>query len=421
MLSSNKASYRTITNDAGKLPESWEEDRRRLLVRVAYMIFKHNIKPDLFVNMDETPLMLVVPSKGTKTWAIRGSSHVAVTGAKDKRQITGTPWINYKGEIVLFHTTSKGKTAACLPKNRHNVKFKQPVKFVFGYSDNHWVSKQTMRVQVNEIERYRRRVCVEKKFPLDSKLLILWDVYCRHRDQDLMKWIKSTFENIFVLFVPANLTEICQPLDRGLNKPLKDKLVFLRNQRNAEATMASMGDIAGGQISVPTYVPSTKLSDIKEPFFDDLAMVVKALSTPEKQQRFSTVCWQNNLFEKCFDIDFQRQCMRDVIDDKDCKYFSSKEEDPLIDDESNKLFKIAADFFENLADNSDAKFFNGTPNDARNVNPSSLLGKAVEPLGGPGGWYAGYVTEYNGHVPILGGPKIVENGQFVCLSLFFFL
>ena len=126
-------------------------------------------------------------------------------------------------------------------------------------------------------------------------------------------------------------------------------------------------------------------------------MVVKELSTPEKQQRFSTACWQNSLFKKCFDIDFQRECMRDVMDVKDCKSFSSKEEDPLIDDESNKLFTIPADYLENLAENSDAKFFNGNPNNARNINPSSLHGKAVEPLGGPGGWYAvGYVTEYNG-------------------------
>ena len=109
--------------------------------------------------------MILVPSKG-KTWAIQGSSHVAVTGAEDKRKITGTPWINFLGEIVLFCATSKGKTAACLPKNHHNVNLKQPVEFVFEYSDNHRVSKQTMRVQVNEIERYRRRVCSEKNYPI---------------------------------------------------------------------------------------------------------------------------------------------------------------------------------------------------------------------------------------------------------------
>lgn len=78
--------------------------------------------------MDETPLMLT-PSAG-KTWAKKGSSNVFAFGSKDKRQVTGTPWINYLGEIVLFHVTMKGKTSRSLPKStfRNQRKFQEPVK-----------------------------------------------------------------------------------------------------------------------------------------------------------------------------------------------------------------------------------------------------------------------------------------------------
>ena len=70
-----------------------------------------------------------------------------------------------------------------------------------------------------------------------------------------------------------------------------------------------MGDISVGEFLEPTYVPSTKLSEIKEPFFDNLAMVIWDLSTPKKQAQFSKVCWKNKLFQKCFDFKFHRDIL----------------------------------------------------------------------------------------------------------------
>ena len=40
------------------------------------------------------------------------SDNVSIQGGLDKRQHTGTPWINAVGDIVFFHVTTKGKTAA---------------------------------------------------------------------------------------------------------------------------------------------------------------------------------------------------------------------------------------------------------------------------------------------------------------------
>lgn len=44
MLKRLNQSYRHITNDAGNLPETWEEDRARMLVRVAVTIFANKIE-----------------------------------------------------------------------------------------------------------------------------------------------------------------------------------------------------------------------------------------------------------------------------------------------------------------------------------------------------------------------------------------
>ena len=49
-------SYKRITNDAGHLPASYEEDIRKMLVRVAYLVGKRSVPPSLLLNLDETPL-----------------------------------------------------------------------------------------------------------------------------------------------------------------------------------------------------------------------------------------------------------------------------------------------------------------------------------------------------------------------------
>jgi len=211
---------------------SWEQDRDDFLVRVAYLVLNYNIPPELLLNMDETPLKHLACIG--KTWALKNSKNVSVQGGKDKRQATGTPWLNMLGEIIYFHTTVKGKTTKCLPKQdfRSREEFK---KIIFGFSDNHWVTHDTMKVQVEAVEIYRKQVVAEKGLHQDQKMVILWDVYCKHCAPELLDHIlKEVYPHIIILFIPANLTEIAQPLDMYFNGQFKMFLAEIRNIRIAE-------------------------------------------------------------------------------------------------------------------------------------------------------------------------------------------
>ena len=96
------------------------------------------------------------------------------------------------GRRHLFHTTVKRKTERTLPLKtfRDQDKF---VKFIFRFSENYWGSKETIGEQVEVVNRYHQRVIREKGLPVDQKMLIIWNVFCRHCDTDLLAWIKDKF------------------------------------------------------------------------------------------------------------------------------------------------------------------------------------------------------------------------------------
>ena len=348
--------------------------------------------------MDETPLK-IVPSSG-KTYAKKGSTNVFAYGAGDKRQVTGTPWISFEGKVVLFHTTMKGTTKRCLPKLQFQAQqhFQSPVKIMFSYSPNHWVSKDTMREQIIEVENYRVATCIAKGLPEDSKMLIMWDVYVRHRDKDFLEWMKGKFLHIIVLFIPANLTEICQPLDRYFNACLKRMLYQLRNEQNADRVVASLGLLNGGPSEsesgeltrVSKYKPSALLSELKEPFFVNLKDVLARLQTQEKKEKISENCWKKDLFEKCFNSDYQKKCVQLVITDtanKGQQYFSEGNIDPALTKERRFVFQVADDFLDSQREST---IFTAAM--ASTLAKVDLIGKRVEAMDGR---YPGYVKEYN--------------------------
>ena len=136
-LRDQNLSYRSITNDAGKVPTNWKESRDVFLIRIAYVLFMFQIPPcKLTINMDETPLMHTA-STG-QTWADINTDNVAIQGALDKRQHTGTPWINTAGEIFFFISQQKERRLCVCLTLIFAIKRNSPVKMVHHkyYSDS---------------------------------------------------------------------------------------------------------------------------------------------------------------------------------------------------------------------------------------------------------------------------------------------
>ena len=126
---------------------------------------------------------------------------MAASSAKDKCPMTGMPLVMYEEDIILFHTTIKGKTQACLPPATFHQQdlFTDAVPVYFDDSENHWVTKETMHNQILEIEMYCKKIVSTKNLPEDSKMLVLWDVCCCHQDKELKAFMAAHTPNIIVI------------------------------------------------------------------------------------------------------------------------------------------------------------------------------------------------------------------------------
>ena len=65
-----------------KIPASWEQDKKYVQICAAYLVFKYNVLPNIFLNMYETQLMNLASVR--KTWAKKGAKNLTLQGGTEK-------------------------------------------------------------------------------------------------------------------------------------------------------------------------------------------------------------------------------------------------------------------------------------------------------------------------------------------------
>jgi hypothetical protein len=125
--------------------------------------------------------------------------------------------------------------------------------------------------------------------PSDQKLILLMDVCCRHKDKSLFKYIKEKCSDILVLFVPANLTSLGQPLDVGFNFVFKRNVAQARQARDIRNVVNYIAENGGENIDQMAH--DHKLSAVRDPLVTDLLAIAIKWSVPEKAAEFKRGCW----------------------------------------------------------------------------------------------------------------------------------
>ena len=124
------------------------------------------------------------------------------------------------GEYLPPQLIYQGKTSRCLPC----VDFSD--EWYITYSNEHWSNEDTMKEYVEHIllpyiEEKRKSLNLANDFPA----LVLFDNFKAQCTTAVLTLLDQN--NINVVLIPPNCTDLLQPLAISINKAVKDKLCGL--------------------------------------------------------------------------------------------------------------------------------------------------------------------------------------------------
>ena len=173
-----------------------------------------HVPAELILNWDQTGINLVPVYSWTMNRS--GAKRVEVKGVNDRRQITALFRGTLRGDFLPIQLIYKGKTARCHPR----------YQFASGWHITHspqcWSSEETMIQYINEIViPYVKNQRDTLQDPTLSALVIV-DNFRGQVTEPVIRLLEE--HNIHVCLLPPNMTDLLQPLDIALNKPVKDYL-----------------------------------------------------------------------------------------------------------------------------------------------------------------------------------------------------
>lgn len=115
-------------------------------------------------------------------------------------------------------TGSLARKNAPLYKEAERLKF----QFLPSKSKTYWSTQETMRLLVDDIiAPYFDKKKKELDLPPEQHSIWRIDCWSVHRSEEFRTWMKASHPTIFIIYVPGGCTGLFQPLDVGIQRPLK--------------------------------------------------------------------------------------------------------------------------------------------------------------------------------------------------------
>ena len=199
---------RTCTTSKPEIPELAKEEAKLIFQhQIADLVERHSILTSLVMNFDQTPIKYMPVAN--QTLSRKGSKHVAIKGLSFKKSITATFGITFNLKFLPMQLIYGGKTQRSLPR----VKF--PDSFSLSVNENHFSNTQELLKLIDEIIT----PCVEKEREIldlgeQQQALLIIDVFSGQMTDPVIEKLRN---NIKLTRVPANMTNLFQPLDLTVN------------------------------------------------------------------------------------------------------------------------------------------------------------------------------------------------------------
>ena len=204
---------KATTSKSKYKPADFAAVKEQFLNDVVSIVTMEEIPPELILNWDQTGIHLVPVSPWTMEQA--GSKRVEINGISSKQQITAVFCGSLTGDFLPVQLIYQGKTSRCHPT------FDFPDNWHITHSPRHWSTEETMIQYIDEIILpYVKRQ--RDAFDDTTAALVIMDNFKGQITDSVNSLLESN--NIQVALLPANATDLLQPMDIAVNKPAKDFL-----------------------------------------------------------------------------------------------------------------------------------------------------------------------------------------------------
>jgi transposase len=200
-------------------PEVQADLTENLLLKMVWLRRFHNIEESRTINVDETAMLLLPLAQ--RGWSPTGQKSLQCS--KENQFVTVTLAMPIRQGPLLANIVFKGSTDKSLPS------CVPPAGIVFGLSDNHWQTTETLVAFVKAIDAHMQAGLVE-----ELPWLLLIDV-CSVRTSDATRGrIRDEVPFCKLAFVPPRSTGFNQPLDRSVMRGLKRSMARVAGAHYAQ-------------------------------------------------------------------------------------------------------------------------------------------------------------------------------------------
>ncbi len=282
--------------------EVQERVNKRFLQRIAFAAREFNIPDALILNWDQTSAGFH-PSALATTYDARGARRVPSVKVDDKLSCTMLLTIALNGNILPAQVVFRGGPR-CVPKTTFD-------NLVYDTSSSGWSDDNTMRRFIKDIViPYTERVRQDDQLPPythdDSKscrALLVFDCWARHKDEGFRKFLSD--HDFRFVFVPAGMTATLQPLDVGVNKPVKDRMKEFREAQVRQTLAEKLKDPAVADSAAVAAVMKAVyagIPELRELVAASASHALEAVTTEEVKMAFTSATW-----DKIRDAEFLAQ------------------------------------------------------------------------------------------------------------------
>ena len=215
-VKSHKLVHRVCTHESQRSPAAVEGEAMDWLIRIRPLLIGDNRDQRFIINMDQTPIFFTMVPRTTLN--VSGARTVNLrTSTSSSMRVTAAITVTASGHQLPEFMVFKGKPGGRIEREFGSYAENHQAYGVYSVQERAWMDEKSMLKWVDVVLKPYIQTA-----PAGIHPILFLDSYRCH----IMGSVVSTIQSLGVQVehIPGGCTGLLQPVDVGINKPLKNRV-----------------------------------------------------------------------------------------------------------------------------------------------------------------------------------------------------